>query len=100
MITESKHLFQSRRDQDIKDLFKAFLGIVEDLAVENSLSIKRLKDNLPDVLHPYIDQHNSFTPEKIKYIRKKVLDLGNECLRKEEKELENFEIKFIFNNKD
>tara|TARA_Y100000287_G_C14165417_1_gene326942 strand:- start:139 stop:441 length:303 start_codon:yes stop_codon:yes gene_type:complete len=99
MIEESKELFQSRRDQDIKDLFKSFLGIVEDLAVENSLAVKRLKNNIPDVLHPYIDQYNSFSPEKIKYIRKKILDLGNECLRKEKKELENFEIKFIFNNK-
>jgi hypothetical protein len=98
--SQEKHFFCLQRAQNITLLFKTFLEMIEDLSVEHSLNIKQLKTELPKKYHPIVDQSNCFTPEKLKYMRKKILDHGNECLRRDEKELENFSVEFIFNKKD
>jgi len=99
-MNQEKQMFILQRSQNVTLLFLSFLTMLEDLNVEHSLNIQQLKKTLPEKYHDLIDQSNSFTPDKLKYMRKKILDLGNECLRKDEKELENFSVSFTFNNKD
>lgn len=99
-IEQEKQFFCLKRAQNISFLFKTFLEMLEDLNVEHSLNIQQLKISLPKKYHQVVDQANCFTPEKLKYMRKKILDHGNECLRRDEKELENFSVEFIFNKKD
>lgn len=99
-LEQEKKLLCLQRAQSVRFLFKYFLEMLEDLNIEHSLNVQQLKLSLPKKYHELIDQSNCFTPEKLKYMRKKILDHGNECLRNDEKELENFSVEFIFNKKD
>ena len=63
------YVFQTKRS--ITSLYKHFLSILEDIAHE----------------------HN-YSQEKFSYLRKKVLDAGNEAVRDFEEQAKNFEISF------
>jgi len=45
---------------------------------------------------PVVDQADYFSEEKLKHLRKKTLDIGNETIRNIESELDNYTIGFIF----
>lgn len=70
--------FQIKRS--IINLYKSFLIILEDLQNDQHLSLERLKNIIPEQ-SDLIDQSNCFTKEKMQYIRKKILDNGNDCVR-------------------
>ena len=52
---------------------------------------------MPDKYLPLLDQANYFDEDKMQYLRKKTLDLGNEISRNIESEFQNFTIEFKFN---
>jgi len=83
--------------ENTKDLFKDFLVLVEDLSVDHEINFKKLYDNLPSEYHALIDQADYFSEDKIQYLRKKILDIGNNTIRKFESQAEKFTIKFKFN---
>ncbi len=70
--------FQIRRS--ITSLYKSFLIILEDLKEENLDHFDKLYDAFPDK-EEVIRQADYFTEEKLSYLRKKVLDAGNDCIR-------------------
>ena len=63
------HIFQTKRS--ITSLYKSFLNLLEDL-----------------------NQDRAIPPQKFAYLRKKVLDAGNEAQRGFEEQVKNFEITF------
>lgn len=69
-MTLNKDFIKFHTNRRIINLYKNFLGILEDLAQDN-----------PDI-----------SPEKYQRLRKKVLDAGNDCYREIEEVLDKVEI--------
>jgi len=90
---ESVHSFYSK---DTKILFKAFLIMIEDLNNDHLRNFEKLRNSIPKEHQPLIDQADYFDQRKLQYLRKKILDLGNETIRTTENSLENFTISFKF----
>ena len=82
--------------KNTKLLFKSFLVLIEDLHNEHSINFKKLKKALPDDYKNLIDQADYFDYNKMQYLRKKILDMGNESIRESENNFENFTISFKF----
>ena len=82
--------------RNTKLLFKSFLVLIEDLQNDHSLHFAKLKKALPDKYENVIDQANYFDEDKLQYLRKKILDMGNESIRESENILEEFTISFKF----
>lgn len=82
--------------KNTKLLFKSFLILIEDLHNEHAINFKKLKKALPDDYTSLIDQADYFDHNKMQYLRKKVLDMGNESIRESENNFENFTISFKF----
>jgi hypothetical protein len=92
---EAKEFLSDRVNGSTKNLFKSFLVLIEDLHADNQMSFNKLKKNLPDH-SKLIDQANYFDEEKMQYLRKKILDIGNESIRGSNSDLEKFTINFKF----
>ena len=69
--------------------------LIEDLHTENQISFHKLKKHLPEH-SDLLDQANYFDEEKMQYLRKKILDMGNESIRGSQNDLEKFTVKFNF----
>lgn len=98
MSEEDKEILQDRYEKHIKNLFKSFLCMLEDLNEEHSMHFAKLKIALPETYHSLINQANYFDQDKMQYLRKKVLDLGNDSLRNQNEDLEKFTVYFKFRN--
>lgn len=70
--------FQIRRS--VTSLYKTFLIILEDLREENLDHFDKLYKAFPEK-EDIIRQADYFTEERLSYLRKKVLDAGNDCIR-------------------
>jgi len=92
---EAKNFLSDRFNDSTKSLFKSFLVLIEDLHTENQISFHKLKKHLPEHID-IINQANYFDEEKMQYLRKKILDMGNESIRDSQNDLEKFTVKFNF----
>jgi len=92
---EAKEFLSDRVNGSTKNLFKSFLVLIEDLHADNQIAFNKLKRNLPEH-QKLIDQANYFDEEKMQYLRKKILDIGNESIRGSNSDLEKFTINFKF----
>ncbi len=79
-----------------KILFKAFLVLIEDLHQDHMINFAKLRKALPEEYSSLIDQADYFDQHKMQYLRKKILDMGNESIREANNDLENFTISFKF----
>lgn len=95
---DAKETLSKKSSKSISFLFKQYLNIIEDLKFEHSEYVKKLKQNIPESYHPIINSAEYFNESKMNWIRKRVLDTGNECLRTCENELDNFSVNFVFKN--
>ena len=71
------------------NLFKRYLAITEDLLKEHSIMLKKVENKTSKDFSKNIDY---FTEDKYNYIRKKILDIGNESLRDIERHMEMLEL--------
>ena len=92
---EAKEFLSNKVNGSTKSLFKSFLVLVEDLHAENEICFNKLKKHLPEH-SDIIDQANYFDYDKMQYLRKKILDIGNESIRESNSDLEKFTINFNF----
>tara|TARA_B100002019_G_scaffold293196_1_gene319308 strand:- start:3281 stop:3568 length:288 start_codon:yes stop_codon:yes gene_type:complete len=92
---EDKEILQDRYEKHIKNLFKSFLYILEDLNDDHNINFAKLKRSLPQHAD-LIDQANYFDKNKMLFLRKRVLDLGNDSLRNQTEDLEKFTVIFNF----
>lgn len=67
---------------DCKDIYKRFLEILEDLQEEHKIQFDKLRHNIPQEYLSIIAQADYFTDGKLKHLRKRVLDCGNDAARK------------------
>ena len=86
--------FQSSRE--ISTLFKEMLNMLEDMKKDHDFHYQKLYENIPEKYHPIIKTADHFTPDKVNWIRKRILDYGNESIRKLDAEIDNYTVSFIF----
>jgi len=85
-----------KSEKEISGLFKMMLLMVEDMKKDHDFHYQKLYENLPEEYHAVIDTANHFTPEKVNWIRKRILDFGNESIRNLGSELDNYTVSFVF----
>jgi hypothetical protein len=76
-------LFQLRRN--IVVFYKRYLSILEDVSNDHAIFKDRVSDHVPK---EFLNNVDYLTPNKYNYIRKKILDGGNEIFRELESSLE------------
>jgi len=77
----------------ITKIYKSFLTLNEDLKHDHANQFEKLKDALPE--HQQIIAQAEFLDDaQFNYLRKKILDIGNEGKREIISCMENFEINF------
>ena len=82
--------------EEIKCLFKSFLGILQDMKSDHDVLFKKLKKNFPE-LEKTLEVSNNFDDDKMQALRKRVLDIGNDTVRKNRIQMQT--IRFKFRNK-
>ena len=101
-----KEVLEFQLNRGTTELYKAFLEILEDVKSVHQDSInnlrralafneKRLKKrhDIELYLEPIALQAHFFDDEFFEKLRKRILDKGNDCLRKQAEELEKYNIK-------
>ena len=81
---------------EISRLFKMMLSMIEDMKKDHDFHYQKLYDNIPEEHHAVINTANHFTSEKVNWIRKRILDTGNESIRNFDSSLNNYTISFYF----
>jgi len=76
-------LFQLRRN--IVVFYKRYLSILEDVSSDHAIFKDRVSAHVPK---EFLNNVDYLTPNKYNYIRKKILDGGNEIFRELESSLE------------
>jgi hypothetical protein len=92
---DAKGLLGEHYSRNTKRLFKSFLVLLEDLKTEHEIHFCKLRKNLPQHKE-LIEQADYFDDQKMQYLRKKILDTGNENIRTNDDDLEKFTIHFEF----
>jgi len=92
----AKKILNDHSYKEISSLFKTMLMLVEDMKKDHDFHYQKLYDEVPKKYHPVIKTADHFTPDKLSWIRKRILDYGNESVRNMEKEIENYQVSFKF----
>jgi uncharacterized protein YeeX (DUF496 family) len=92
----AKKILSRHYNENTKHLFKQFLRIVEELKRDHDDAHKKMRENLPEQYSSILNMGDYLDDDKMSYIRKKILDLGNETMRSSDSELNNFTVSFIF----
>jgi len=93
---DAKKNLNRESDDEISRLFKMMLMMVEDMKRDHDFHYDKLYDNIPKEYHKIINTANHFTPQKVNWIRKRILDVGNESIRNLGSRLDNYTVSFIF----
>ena len=86
LTKEEIKLFQVKRQ--VIALYKAFLVMLEDQQEEHISHFEKLYNHFKEE-EAIIRQADYFTDDRMSYLRKKVLDAGNDCVRNITGEKEN-----------
>lgn len=98
-MNPKKNLDDRSRDEVIR-LFKIMLLLVEDMKKDHDYHYAKLYEEIPSKYHSIIRAADHFNDVKLSWIRKRILDHGNESIRNIQKELENYTVSFIFKDKE
>jgi hypothetical protein len=89
MITlKIKDLLSFQTHRNIINLYKRYLNIIEDLQEEHLNMLNKLNSKIDQETLKNVDY---FDENKYNYLRKRVLDLGNETIREIDKTLDLFQ---------
>jgi hypothetical protein len=86
-----KGAFQFVVNRNVINLYKRYINLVEDLQREHNSFLKKVEE---ETSKEFVEKIDYFTPDKYNYIRKKILDLGNEGIRDIEKFMDLIEVDF------
>jgi hypothetical protein len=90
-----EYLMQQHK-REVTVFFKNCLKIIEDMKADHDFHYQKLYENIPSEYHSVLNTANHFDDRKLSWIRKRILDGGNESLRNLASEMENFSVSFIF----
>ena len=92
----AKKNLEELSNDEISRLFKMMLYMVEDMKKDHDFHYEKLYKEIPNEHHAIIRTANHFTPEKVNWIRKRILDYGNESIRNLHSDIDNYTVSFIF----
>ena len=90
---EAKEILRFQVGRNVTNLYKGFMVMLEDLQQQHQVHFSKLKRSLPNS-EGIINQADYLDENNLDYMRKKVLDIGNDCRRQIETELEKFDVDF------
>ena len=93
---DAKKNLNKESNDEISRLFKMMLIMVEDMKKDHDFHYEKLYENIPDEYHGVINTANHFTPQKVNWIRKRILDVGNESIRNLGSTLDDYTVSFVF----
>ena len=93
---DAKKKLNRESGDEISKLFKMMLIMVEDRKQDHDFHYEKLYKNIPDEYHGVINTANHFTPQKVNWIRKRILDVGNESIRNLGSTFDDYTVSFIF----
>ena len=93
---DAKKKLNRESGDEISKLFKMMLMMVEDMKQDHDFHYEKLYNNIPDEYHGVINTANHFTPQKVNWIRKRILDVGNESIRNLGSTFDDYTVSFIF----
>lgn len=93
---KAQNILEDYYEKNTRNLYKGFLVLLEDLYVDHLTNFHKLEQSLPQKYKPLVRQANYFDDSKLKYLRKKTLDLGNAIIRENQSEIKKFNIQFEF----
>lgn len=79
----------------MKELFARFLVILEDLQEEHRSTYCKLLEAIPAEYHPILYTADYFDERKMQWLRKRILDIGNEIARKNKKNCLKYTVKLM-----
>ena len=86
-----KELLIFQINRGIVNLYKKYFLIIQDIKQEHETLLEKVaKETSPD----FSQKIDYFTEDKYNYIRKKILDAGNDSIRELEKTLEVIDVRF------
>jgi len=86
-----KELLEFQINRNIINLYKSFLIMMEDMHDQHDNNFRKLKQALPEEID-LIDQADYWDDSRMDYLRKKILDKGNDSLREILGQLEQFNL--------
>tara|TARA_Y100000034_G_scaffold128992_1_gene184606 strand:- start:718 stop:1020 length:303 start_codon:yes stop_codon:yes gene_type:complete len=86
-----KELLTFQINRGIINLYKKYFLIIQDLKQEHETLLEKVAQETSPAFPQKIDY---FTEDKYNYIRKKILDAGNDSIRELEKTLEVIDVRF------
>jgi hypothetical protein len=92
-MTGSEYL-NDRVRTNTSDLFKRMLELLEDIKHEHDRQFAKLHESAPASFKPVVKQANYLDDEQMAWLRKRVLDMGNESLRKMASEMDVIRVEF------
>ena len=82
--------------REVSSLFKMMLIMLEDMKKDHDFHYQKLYENIPEEYHSIINTADHFTVENVNWIRKRILDQGNESIRNLYSEIDNYTVHFTF----
>ncbi len=92
----AKKNLEELSNDEISRLFKMMLYMVEDMKKDHDFHYEKLYSHIPQKYHPIIETADHFTPDKVNWIRKRILDCGNESIRNLCSRMDNYKVSFVF----
>jgi hypothetical protein len=92
-MKSERELLEFQVLRGITNLYKSFLGTIEDLSEEHKTQFKKLKEAIPEE-EKLLNQAEYLDEAQLNHIRKKILDSGNDLRRELFACMENFDINF------
>jgi hypothetical protein len=86
-----KELLEFQINRNVINLYKSFLIMMEDMHDQHDNNFRKLKRALPEEID-LIDQANYWDESRMDYLRKKILDKGNDSLREIISQIEQFNL--------
>ena len=92
-MTGSEYL-NDRVRINTSDLFKRMLELLEDIKHEHDRHFALLYQAAPETFKPVVKQAHYLDEDKMALLRKRILDMGNESIRKTSSELDIVRVEF------
>ena len=93
---DAKKFLYNRSEKEVSRLFKSMLKMLEDMKMDHDFHYEKLYNEIPSEYHSVLRAADHFTDDKVSWIRKRILDFGNESIRNLDSKLDNYTVTFIF----
>lgn len=73
-----KEYLRFQLNRNIISLYKRYFEIIDDLRLDHKIMLEKMQKSYPE---EFVENIDYFNDDKYNYIRKKILDAGNDAIR-------------------